>query len=101
MSDKEERDKFYASTDWRKLRLHKLSMDPLCEVCKRAGRITIAVAVDHVIPIQDDPSQRLNYRNMQSICTPCHSSKTAREIWERANPQERDLLAEKLKHLIK
>ena len=40
--------KFIHSRGWRKMRARKLAQDPLCEVCLREGRDTMAVLVDHV-----------------------------------------------------
>lgn len=65
-------------TAWERLRKTILDRDGgLCQVCKAAGHITLANAVDHITPKAhggtDDPS------NLQSICLPCHGAKTARE----------------------
>lgn len=72
---------FYFSTDWQKLRLFKLSNNPLCEECEKHNRITPARAVDHIIPLAVDWSLRLDYDNLQSLCDytspfDCHGFKT-------------------------
>lgn len=59
---------------WRKLRLEKLADNPLCELCEKQGRIVAANTVDHIIPIQQDPSKRLDKTNLQSLCKSCHDS---------------------------
>ncbi|WP_027817080.1 HNH endonuclease [Paraburkholderia bannensis] len=63
---------------WVRLRERILARDcGLCQTCKSAGRVTIATEVDHIVPKArggtDDDS------NLQSICHPCHASKTGRE----------------------
>ena len=64
--------------DWTKLRNVIMRRDSyLCQVCLAVGRVTPAHAVDHIVPKAnngtDDPS------NLQSICKPCHATKTAVE----------------------
>lgn len=63
---------------WRKRRRVKLLKDPLCEECKREGRLTLATDVDHVIPHRGDRRLFDDDDNLQSLCKPCHSKKTAR-----------------------
>ena len=68
--------------DWRVLRAHKLTVNPLCELCKRSA----AREVDHIIPIKAGGA-RLDPRNVRSLCTPCHKRITPREytVRPRAN----------------
>lgn len=64
--------------DWRALRQKFLRANPLCAQCEKRGRIKPAVEVDHIIPLtQGGP--RMDPRNLQALCRPCHSSKTVRE----------------------
>jgi 5-methylcytosine-specific restriction protein A len=63
---------------WDKLRLTILARDKhLCQVCLKAGRITVATEVDHIKPKAqggtDDPE------NLQSIDKACHAAKTEDE----------------------
>lgn len=63
---------------WRRLRQRILDRDAnLCQPCERAGRVTTATEVDHIVNRAaggtDDES------NLQSICTPCHEAKTQQE----------------------
>lgn len=58
------------STRWRKLRLAILEQEPLCRHCN-----DVATDVDH---ISGDPSDNSRV-NLQGLCRPCHSHKTARE----------------------
>jgi 5-methylcytosine-specific restriction enzyme A len=61
--------RIYDTRRWRRLRLHQLSISPLC-ACGRP-----AVHVDHIDPITagGDPWDR---GNLQSLCHACHSLKT-------------------------
>ena len=47
---------------------------PLCCACGRP-----ASEVDHKIPISQRPDLRLDPENLQAMCKPCHSRKTALE----------------------
>ena len=64
--------------DWQRLRKEILERDGYqCQPCRRRGLVTAADQVDHIKPKarggNDDP------RNLQSICTKCHRTKTASE----------------------
>lgn len=67
---------FYASRVWRKLRKVKLLNNPICEECKKA----YATEVHHLIPLEDNYDLRLSYDNLQSLCKPCHSIETRKEM---------------------
>ncbi|GHB30560.1 HNH endonuclease [Salinicola rhizosphaerae] len=63
---------------WRRIRDRVLQRDKgLCQACLRAGRVTPATEVDHIVNLEsggtDDDS------NLEAICSPCHKAKTARE----------------------
>jgi 5-methylcytosine-specific restriction protein A len=60
---------------WRKLRAAQLAREPLCRTCANRGRLTAATEVDH---INGDTANNAG-DNLQSLCKPCHSRKTARE----------------------
>lgn len=68
--------KFYQSTPWRKLREKVLKERPLCEQCRREGRITPAKVVDHIIPIVKGGAP-LDESNLQPLCHKCHNKKSA------------------------
>ena len=61
---------------WQKMRLIFLQKHPLCEACWKAGRLTPATEVHHIIAVADGGSDR--EENLQALCKPCHSKKT----WE-------------------
>ena len=66
---------------WVKLRAWILQHDGyLCQPCKRAGRVTPATEVDHIVgkAVGGDDSAD----NLEAICTDCHKAKTQREAAE-------------------
>ena len=60
---------FYNSSLWRNTRKVFLFSNPACIVCGKIGEV-----VDHVIPIRQGGA-RLDFRNMQTMCHPCHNYK--------------------------
>lgn len=76
---KPEKDSFLNNQPWRKLRRRKLMNDPLCEECKRRGRIVEATIVDHKQPRRFYPELKLEYTNLMSLCKSHHESKSSRE----------------------
>jgi 5-methylcytosine-specific restriction enzyme A len=48
------RDAFYKTAAWLRLRAWRLSIEPLCRMCKALGLITSATLVDHIVPISQD-----------------------------------------------
>ena len=69
---------FYQSTSWRKLRALKLEQAPMCEECLKAGRLTPAQMVDHIVPINKGGAP-LDIENLQSLCNACHARKSAKD----------------------
>jgi 5-methylcytosine-specific restriction protein A len=72
-ADKTERDAFYSGARWRALRLRKLMRDPLCEMCHRLGRVTLAEVVHHVIDRLKAPHLAYTWSNLESACNACHT----------------------------
>lgn len=79
-ADRKDRQVFYVSAKWRRLRARHLHSEPLCRRCKSDGRFVQATVVDHIFrfvntadPLAIDPS------NLQSLCDRCHNSKSAKE----------------------
>ena len=69
---------FYKSMEWRRLRDWFIKRHPLCVMCKKDGRATPAVIVDHIRPIKQGGAA-LDENNLQSLCRACHNTKTAGE----------------------
>lgn len=60
------------------MRLEALERDKyLCQACLERGVLTRATEVHHVIPIEIDPTRRLDLDNLVSLCKPDHSAITA------------------------
>ncbi len=69
----------YQTAFWKHKRVLQLSTQPLCQACLLDGIITQAVAVDHVFPWRVIRGHSFYINLFQSLCTPCHSTKTAYE----------------------
>lgn len=59
---------------WRRLRLRKLAMDPLCRMCAEMGRTTVANVVDHIVAHKGDHTRLYDLDNLQSLCETCHNA---------------------------
>lgn len=68
---------------WRKYRLRFLAQFPLCEECRRAGKVTAATVVDHIDSHKGDYGKFWDERNHQALCKPCHDRKTAKEVFHK------------------
>lgn len=79
-SSRENRQIFYQSSEWRKLREYVLSISPFCVECGKKGITRAAVVADHLTEIQYSPSQRLNPNNIQTLCAQCHNEKSANTL---------------------
>ncbi|KPU83710.1 HNH endonuclease [Marinosulfonomonas sp. PRT-SC04] len=72
--------RLYECRAWRKARKAHLSKHPLCVDCGEFGLVIAARDVDHIEPHEGDRKKFWDRRNWQSLCHPCHSRKTAREV---------------------
>ncbi|WP_099473330.1 HNH endonuclease signature motif containing protein [Stenotrophomonas maltophilia] len=63
------------SSLWRRIRAVVLAREPLCRCCAEQGRVRAATEVDHI----DGDDANHTDSNLQPLCRPCHSAKTARE----------------------
>lgn len=69
MADKAERDRFYGSAYWARVRLAYLAEHPVCAECKRKD----ATIVHHVKERLDRPDLQYDWANLQGLCSPCHT----------------------------
>lgn len=67
------------NSKWRTARAAFLRDNPLCAECKRHGKYTQAIVVDHIIPHKGDKSLFWDRNNWQPLCKRCHDRKTATE----------------------
>jgi 5-methylcytosine-specific restriction endonuclease McrA len=65
---------------WSALRRKFLMAYPWCQY---PGCCQPATEVDHKTPIRVDPASRLDWSNLQALCKPHHSAKTAAETLNR------------------
>ena len=73
--------RLYNSPRWRVMRVAQLTKDPWCAGCLEVSEYVLATDVDHVKPHSGDPVLFFDEFNLQSLCKPHHSSKTAKEVW--------------------
>jgi 5-methylcytosine-specific restriction protein A len=78
-----ERTPLYDSPRWRALRLAQLKQEPCCRACAANKRVTPAVVADHITPYRDG-TDFFDATNLQSLCTPCHARKSAKEGHQKA-----------------
>ena len=69
---------WYTNRRWRRRRRLQLQAEPLCQECKKAGRVEVALVADHV------ESHRGNWTAfmtgaLQSLCKRHHDEKSERE----------------------
>ena len=70
---------FYDSDTWKSMRRRLLSEQPLCVSCVLTDKFIPATELDHIIPLRIDFNKRLEYSNIQGLCSSCHLRKTQRE----------------------
>src|SRR5690348_253640 len=65
---------------WERLRRMHLNARPWCKMCDELLNVaTVATICDHVIPIEVDPSKRLDPDNLQSLCKAHHDGLKQRQ----------------------
>lgn len=69
--------RWYASARWRRLRLAVLQAEPFCRTCRAAGRRSLTVDIDHIRKHAGDRRLFWDRSNLQGLCKPCHTVKTA------------------------
>lgn len=69
---------------WAKIRAAFLWTHPLCELCRKHGRLTPANEVHHIRPLSQGGTH--DGGNLMALCKSCHSEITAREggRWQRS-----------------
>ena len=69
---------FYNSKRWRSLSAYYRAMNPLCELCEKAGYIVPGRCVDHIVPMRLG-GNTISLTNLQTLCLGCHASKSGKE----------------------
>lgn len=70
----------YQTREWKDGRKAQLKAHPLCRECEAIGLVVGANEVDHIVPHRGNRKLFRDRTNWQSLCRPCHSRKTAREV---------------------
>lgn len=65
---------------WEHTRRQVLQEEPVCKICDRA----LSQCVDHILPKARGGTD--DRENLQGLCLPCHSRKTAEEDGGFGNP---------------
>lgn len=73
--------RLYNNPQWQVLRANQLAKSPWCAACLMQGYHVFATEVDHIQSHGGDPVLFFDENNLQSLCKPHHSSKTAQEVW--------------------
>ena len=84
---------FYSSKAWKQVReLAKKRDHYLCVDCLRAGRLTAAEEVHHIIALTPenihDPMVALRLDNLKSLCRECHKKYDPKRIPKRYTVDE-------------
>lgn len=64
---------------WQKARIRFLGENPLCVMCTKAGRTTLATVVDHKTPHKGDQELFWDEGNWQPLCKTHHDRDKAEE----------------------
>ncbi len=72
---------WYNTVRWKRLRKYQLIREPLCREClkQKPPIVMQAYVADHIKPHKGDYDLFYDIENLQSLCTPCHNSKTAKQ----------------------
>jgi 5-methylcytosine-specific restriction protein A len=69
----------YNNRTWERHRTTQLYKQPLCQACLTSGIVRSATTIDHVFPWSGIGKEYFYHNIFQSLCTECHSVKTALE----------------------
>ena len=64
------------------LRRRRLAAEPLCRLCKEAGRVTEATVPDHILPLAQGGEDVDD--NIRCLCADCHDRVTREQFGMRA-----------------
>jgi 5-methylcytosine-specific restriction protein A len=66
------------------LRRRLFLINPLCVLCERAGRLSVATDLDHIVALVNGGGNE--EENLQGLCAACHVDKTAVDLGQRVKP---------------
>ena len=71
--------------EWDRISKRQLRKHPVCQCddpdCRCEGQCTQpATEADHIVALRHFTTRRIAHRQVQSLCKPCHSRKTAYEV---------------------
>jgi len=71
---------------WKRTRDRYIKAHPLCEECKKQGKLIVAEEVHHILPLSKGGGNEAD--NLMALCKSCHSGITAEsgDRWGRSNP---------------
>ena len=78
--------KLINSWKWQVLRKKKFIANPVCEECKKNGRVSPTEEIHHVVPVESgkDESEMkqlaYDYNNLRALCKACHAAAHAPKI---------------------
>lgn len=67
------------SVRWKRVRSAYRLEHPMCELCRKAGRLEPARQVDHIVPLEISLELAFEWTNLQALCTKCHALKSQEE----------------------
>ena len=76
---RERSDAPYNTARWHKLAKAFIQEHPLCEECKRNGKLKAAECVDHIDPWPICKDYFFDRRNLQALCFECNNLKGQRD----------------------
>ena len=69
---------WYRQKRWFSLRDRVRKEEPFCRECGKLGRQVLTTEIDHIKPVRLG-GEKYDRTNVQGLCTPCHSRKSALE----------------------
>ncbi len=64
-----------------RLRARLLADNPLCVLCRKQGRVTPAIEIDHVVALTNGGTN--DESNLQNLCAECHELKTLDDLGQK------------------
>jgi len=69
--------RLYKTARWLRRRKDQLAREPLCEACKKCGRVRVAIVAHHVERHNGDEVKLFEGR-LESLCKTCHDGDAQR-----------------------